>query len=180
MENDYIEESVRRRLILSGLSELCEHGVAEFSLRRAALGAQVSCAAPYRHFKDKDAYIVAIIGYVHTQWELLCREIRRLYADDTARLCVELCVASMRFHNANTHIRAALSDTEGADALSFDEQIVDAVRAYAAERGLSASKTDAKIFFARVLVTGAVALMTDEDHENVLSLARENLCREFV
>ena len=57
MEDRFIEENVRLRLILSGISELEEHGIADFSLRRAAMGAQVSCAASYRHFKSKEEYI---------------------------------------------------------------------------------------------------------------------------
>ena len=54
MEQEFIENSVRTRLILSGMSEIEKHGVNDFSLRRVALAAQVSCAAPYRHFKDKE------------------------------------------------------------------------------------------------------------------------------
>ena len=66
MEEAYVEKSVRTRLILAGITELEEHGLGDFSLRRAALAAQVSCAAPYRHFKDKDEYIREIITHVAT------------------------------------------------------------------------------------------------------------------
>ena len=56
MEADFIEGSVRTRLIVAGINELEERGVKDFSLRRVALAAEVSCAAPYRHFKDKDDF----------------------------------------------------------------------------------------------------------------------------
>ena len=81
MEQEFIENSVRTRLILAGMSEIEKHGVNDFSLRRVALAAQVSCAAPYRHFKDKDEYIREIISYVNSKWELLSREIERIYGD---------------------------------------------------------------------------------------------------
>jgi AcrR family transcriptional regulator len=57
MDQDYGMRSVKTRLILAGLNEIEEYGIKNFSLRRVALGAQVSCAAPYRHFKDKDDFI---------------------------------------------------------------------------------------------------------------------------
>ena len=53
LEENFAPANVRSRLLFSGLKELETHGVADFSLRRVAQDAGVSCAAPYRHFKDK-------------------------------------------------------------------------------------------------------------------------------
>ena len=52
MEEKITVDDVRSRLLFSGLKELERHGVSDFSLRRVAQDAGVSCAAPYRHFKD--------------------------------------------------------------------------------------------------------------------------------
>ena len=46
MEDANLETSVRTRLLLAGLSEMEKHGEGDFSLRRVAKEAQVSCAAP--------------------------------------------------------------------------------------------------------------------------------------
>ena len=46
MEEIYTSDNVKSRLILAGLKELDQHGVVDFSLRRVAIGAGVSCAAP--------------------------------------------------------------------------------------------------------------------------------------
>ncbi|MBO5879898.1 MAG: helix-turn-helix transcriptional regulator, partial [Clostridia bacterium] len=54
MEDRFVEENVKHRLILAGIRELEEYGITDFSLRRVAVSAQVSCAAPYRHFKSKE------------------------------------------------------------------------------------------------------------------------------
>jgi AcrR family transcriptional regulator len=56
----YQHGDLRRALIQAGLKLLGEHGVAGLSLRAAAQLAGVSHAAPYRHFRDKNALVVAI------------------------------------------------------------------------------------------------------------------------
>jgi AcrR family transcriptional regulator len=56
----YQHGDLREALIQAGLKLLTEQGLAGFSLRGAALLAGVSHAAPYRHFADKQALVVAI------------------------------------------------------------------------------------------------------------------------
>jgi len=181
MDEAYIVEDVRTRLILSGIAELEQHGLSDFSLRRAALGAQVSCAAPYRHFKDKDEYIREIIKYVNSKWELLSREIERVFNGDARRLSVELCMASLRFRIANRNFRSVftLAAEEGGE-ISLDFSIINAIREYCKERGLSEEATDLKIYTARALVAGSLTLLGDGDGEGILSLARAKLNEEFI
>ncbi len=181
MENEYIEESVRERLILSGLAELQEHGLTDFSLRRAALAAQVSCAAPYRHFKDKEAYIAAILAYVQAQWELLCHEIERIFSRDVRLLCIELCMAALRFRIADPHVRSVFSLSQGGVADAFDAAVVCAAEQYAASRGLSEADTRQQVFLARALIAGSMALTADADKvDEVLACMRHQLELAFV
>lgn len=58
--NTYQHGNLREALVQAGLKLLSEGGVEGLSLRAAALLAGVSHAAPYRHFKDKDALVAAI------------------------------------------------------------------------------------------------------------------------
>lgn len=58
--NAYQHGNLREALVNAGLRLLNEGGVANLSLRAAAELAGVSHAAPYRHFKDKDALLAAI------------------------------------------------------------------------------------------------------------------------
>ena len=55
----------RQALILAGIDEINAHGVAAFSVRRVAQACHVSCAAPYKHFRDKREFIAAIIDHVN-------------------------------------------------------------------------------------------------------------------
>ena len=56
----YQHGELREALIQAGLKLLTEGGVAALGLRAAAQLAGVSHAAPYRHFRDKDALVDAI------------------------------------------------------------------------------------------------------------------------
>jgi AcrR family transcriptional regulator len=56
----YQHGDLRHALIQAGLKLLAEGGLPALSLRGAAQLAGVSHAAPYRHFKDKDALVAAI------------------------------------------------------------------------------------------------------------------------
>ena len=58
----------RERLIQAGIQELEQNGPASFSLRRVAQACGVSCAAPYRHFKDKQALLLAIAEEYNALW----------------------------------------------------------------------------------------------------------------
>ena len=168
MEDRYIEDGVKTRLILSGISELCEHGVRDFSLRRVAIAAQVSCAAPYRHFKDKDELILEIIRYIFSKWQLLCREIEAIYSEDAERLVTELAIANIGFWVANGNFRSVLmletgsdvADSAKAELHQFDLPIISAIRDLAHKRGFSPERAASLEFSVPALIYGTVILVT--------------------
>lgn len=178
MEDRFVEEDVRHRLILSGITELEEHGIAGFSLRRAAMSAQVSCAAPYRHFKDKEEYISGIISYVESKWELLSREIGRVFNNEARMLVIEICIASLRFRIANRHLPMALAHTKDSGK-SIDGSIEDAVLRYCEASGLGEGERELYTFNAISLVYGALSMVNDSNTEEILSLTRRALEERF-
>ncbi len=179
MEDRFIEENVKHRLILSGISELEERGIADFSLRRAAIGAQVSCAAPYRHFKSKEDYINEIISYVGSKWELMAREISNIFQNNARALVIEICIANLRFRIANRNFPLALAHTKDSGK-SIDESISAAVDAYSKSKELTEKESELKRFFALTLIIGAVSMVNDANMENILSLTRKTLEKEFA
>ena len=134
-EEIFVSENVKDRLILAGLKELDKHGVVDFSLRRVAIEAGVSCAAPYRHFKDKDELISAILSYVMEGWTLLSGQIKQIYRDDFVGLISELAVAGLRFFIANGNFRTVITSSpyllsQKTRGLSdFEEPIIAAISA---------------------------------------------------
>lgn len=185
MEEGYIEDRVRTRLILAGINELEEHGIKNFSLRRAALAAQVSCAAPYRHFKDKNEYIVEIVKYISSRRLLLCREIERAYENDKRRLVIELCMSELGFWLANSNFRSVLMLSSengiGSGLTETDGYIVTAIKAYCDSMGVS-DEFEMKLYTARAMIYGTVMLIGSgvmKNDADGMALVRAKLENEF-
>ena len=62
------ELSTREKLILAGMDEITSYGLQGFSLRRVAANCGVSCAAPYKHFADKQELFSQMVVYVNEKW----------------------------------------------------------------------------------------------------------------
>lgn len=107
-KGDETMEELKSRLIVAGIHEIQMHGLKDFSLRRVANACGASCAAPYKHFENKDGFILEILRFVNRQWELLEQQITVLYEQDPARLLEEICVANIRFRLANPQFDAVM------------------------------------------------------------------------
>ena len=190
MQERIFEDSVRTRLILSGIGELCEHGVRDFSLRRVALAAEVSCAAPYRHFKDKDELILEIIRYVLSKWQLLSKEIESIYDSSPERLVIELAAANVAFWAANGNFRSVLMLETGdatfsqarAELQIFDAPFLAAISALATDRSLGDEERTALEFHVASLIYGTVMLITTgklSDTATAVKMLRDALTKEL-
>lgn len=188
MQERNLEDGVRTRLILSGIGELCVHGIADFSLRRVALAAEVSCAAPYRHFKDKDELILEIIRYIFSKWQLLSSEIESIYRESPESLIIELAAANVAFWAANGNFRSVLMLGVGegsaggarAELQSFDAPVISAISAFADSHALSDGERRSLEFFVTSLIYGTVMLITTgklTDTATALKMVRATLRR---
>ncbi len=164
MKNIYSDDGVRNRLILSALDELCRHGTRDFSLRRVAISSQVSCAAPYRHFKSKEELIVETAKYITSKWKLLADEIIAAHKDDSLRTLKELSVAAVKFWIANGKFRSLLmpdSDSPIAEEMkNFDFPIKEAAGVYLKERGFSEDMLERGSLKILAAIYGSVLLVT--------------------
>ena len=91
---------LKEKLLTAGIDEILAHGIKDFSLRRVAAACGASCAAPYKHFKNKDEFIKEIIKYIDEKWHDLAEQIIISY-DDPAERIAALCVANVRFKISN-------------------------------------------------------------------------------
>lgn len=90
--------STREQLILAGLDELNEYGVQHFSTRRVAKACGISCAAPYKHFKDTHEFIAEIFGYVNRLYDSEQAEVLEQCKDMSSReQLVEVSLRYIRF-----------------------------------------------------------------------------------
>lgn len=166
MEEYYQPEALREALIIAGLKEIEVHGITDFSLRRVANSCGVSCAAPYRHFKNKNELILAIITYVNDQWSLLRDQIFEVFKNDRRRCLIEICIANIRFWTANPHFRAImLTDSRelDSDQLREKSRISGAADSllieYFKEAGLSDAEAQKKLFIIRSVIYGSVQML---------------------
>lgn len=101
-------KNMREVLLLAGISEINAHGVTGFSIRRVAAACNVSCAAPYKHFKDKREFIAAIIEYVNAQWAARQQEILAECGGSQRERIVAVCCGYVVFLMEKPYFRSIL------------------------------------------------------------------------
>ncbi|MBQ4370428.1 MAG: TetR/AcrR family transcriptional regulator [Oscillospiraceae bacterium] len=181
--------SARERLILSGIAEIEENGLQDFSIRRVAEACGVSCAAPYKHFKNRQEFVEAIIEYVYERWGEQRERLAAEAPEDKRRQLVKISVGFVRFLHENPSFRSIImlrdSDAEGGSApmlLRLTEGSREIVRQYCAEVGMAPEVRRRKVFVVRSLIYGA-ALMLDSgelpDDEAGFAMAEAMIEREF-
>ena len=163
MEDNFALETLREKLIIAGINEIRNHGIVDFSLRRVASECGASCAAPYRHFENKNELILEIIKFINNQWLLLENQIVEIYKTNTRKLILELCLANVRFKLANPDFRAVLTINENnlnpmqrTELSRMNETISVYIIKYAAEENIPADKAKQKLYVIKSLVYGAV------------------------
>ena len=173
MEEVYIEEAVRERLIIASIRELEIHGLNDFSLRRVAVACGVSCAAPYRHFKDKDELILEIIRYINRQWTLLQDQIKAVFANDDLKCLVEIGVAHIRFWIANPKFRSILllddpipNSARHIERNKISSGIDEMVHAYCQKCGISQGMSTQMAYAFQALIYGSVLMLGNQELSN--------------
>ena len=188
MEENYINDTLRERLIFAGLAELEAHGITDFSLRRVALSAGVSCAAPYRHFKNKDELILSLIDYVLDGWILLSEEIADSIGHGSVECITELCTSLVRFFVGNGNFRSLLTLAQvdkdpkrHAELLRFDEPIVTSISAFALVRCLSGEDIQVLGNTILALLYGTLLLISrGADSDSCIANLRNKIITELV
>ena len=163
MEEAFLKEDVKSRLLLSGLNELSEYGARDFSLRRAAVAAGVSCAAPYRYFKGKEEYVAQIISYLSSRWELMAKEILRSRESLDENALSELFVANVRFWVSNKNAASVIvisgENEEFSNLELFGNALSENLRAFLSVKNSEEFVTQ-KIVALKALFTGYVTLIS--------------------
>lgn len=146
---------LKEKLLIAGIDEILLNGVSGFSLRRVAASCGASCAAPYKHFKNKQEFIKEIISFVESKWLLLAKQICEAIQEPKRRI-TELCVANVRFRLTNALYGNGFAEKEGVIALN--------VRNYCQENGMG--DAELKVFALQSLVCGTAALIKSGLYQN--------------
>lgn len=182
-------KNMRQLLIEAGIEEINRSGVTDFSVRRVATACGVSCAAPYKHFKDRREFIAAIIEYVNEQWYVRQEEILAACSGGLREQIVQIVVGYLRFLMEKPWFRSILmlKDAE------FDN-IYHKVRGqmssrsqrmeteFFAQSGWDQEKIKRKLHIVRAILFGTVFLIDTGElvyDESVLETVRAAVDREF-
>lgn len=100
-KNTYHHNDLKSELIEKGLKLLDEEGYAVFSLRKVAKACNVSHAAPYRHFKNRDELIRAIALEAMYKFNQSLQEAVDKYPDDPKSQLKEMGYSYIKFFAEN-------------------------------------------------------------------------------
>ena len=180
---------LREQLILSGIEEIRQHGLRDFSLRKAAARCGLSCAAPYKHFRDKNDFLLAAAQYIYAQWCAIQQKTLAIPHESTRQCILDICVAYIQFLVENPHFRSfimlknpALRETHLRAISELSPVSAGLIQKYCEEVHMPEETRRRKTFVVRSLLYGA-ALMFDNGEllytpEN-LENARRMIDREF-
>lgn len=171
MEDYSSNVQLKEKLLTAGIEEIMTHGVQGLSMRRIAAACGASCAAPYKHFKNKEDFLEQISIYIEKRWELLAAQIVNSIEDPRQRIA-ELCVANIRFKLANPLYGTACSDHDR----TINTQLITYVQENNLEDG------DGRIFAVNALIAGTAALINSGKMANspdTLALLRRRILAEL-
>ncbi|MGE4353159.1 MAG: TetR/AcrR family transcriptional regulator [Oscillospiraceae bacterium] len=189
MEKKQAQSSLHDQLILAGIKELSEYGVQNFSLRKVANVCGVSCAAPYKHFKDKQTFIAAIIEYIDVKWHERHEAVSQKYPSPIRKQLLEICLEYIRFLVENPNFIAIVMmkhDDFGEQYSALRGQLsrgtYDMVFKYCSEVNMAENVRLKKTFVVRSLVYGAVLMFYNGElaytPEN-MAIVAASIDREF-
>jgi AcrR family transcriptional regulator len=170
--DSYQHGDLREALIQAGLKLLAESGVEALSLRAAAQLAGVSHAAPYRHFRDKQALVAAIAERGFRMLTASMRaEVEPLGTDDTRARLIALGSGYLKFATTSpAYLHVIFGGVLGHEGVppSLAEASVEAYEtlrmevARGIERGeLRAGDVDIAAFACWSMVHGLAMLITN-------------------
>ncbi len=158
-------KNMREVLLQAGIGEINAHGVNEFSIRRVADACGVSCAAPYKHFKDKRDFIAAVIDYVNGKWIERRDQVLANCSPDLEERIIEVSISYIQFLMEEPYYRSILTLRDGGfdnlyhkkhgELVSVTQQLqLDLLQA----TGMSREEWNRKALPIRSIVFGSVLL----------------------
>ena len=188
-QNDVVT-GTRERLILAGVEELNAYGVQHFSTRRVAKACGVSCAAPYKHFKDTHAFIAEILGYINRQYDAEQHVLLEKYKDASAReQLVQVSLHYIRFLTEHPAFRRiVMQNFQNCDEEyrvlrgQMSIKTYEVVSRYCTEVKMSPEVRKRKTFIVRAIIYSAALFFDNgelEYNEENMEQVRALLEREF-
>lgn len=181
--------TLKERLILAAIDIIRKDGMSGFTIRRVAAECGVSCAAPYKHFRDKEDMLLAALDYVNEKWY---ERQSAVIEENSGNLLNQLVAVSMeyiKFLADNPHFRTIVmlrddsmtpeQKKEKAEMSSYSRELVSK---WCIKSGYSYEQTVRKTFAVRSFIYGAVAMFDAGElayGEESLAMVEKCIRREF-
>jgi len=180
---------LRERLVLAGIEEICQYGVRNFSVRRIARKCSVSCAAPYKHFKDKQAFYAAIIEYIQQLWRDRQEQVIVQNGPNIRKQLVAVSLEYISFLVENPHFRSIIMMKEDHFDPGYKEikshisdRSRELIQQYCHQVNMPEKTALVKMYIVRSLIYGA-SLMFDNGElpytPEIFRLVEQVIDREF-
>ena len=189
MPKEIKRQNKREALIEAGIAEISRCGVSDFSLRRVAQRAGVSCAAPARHFGDKHGFIAAVVDYVNAQWAEEQQRILESCGSSTREKLVAFSIGYIRFLVEKPHFRSILTLKDDKLDNTFhisrgktSSATLDLISQYCKENNLDDKTRIRKQIVIRSFIFGAAIMFINGEMpytDEVIEIIRQNIDREF-
>ena len=182
-------ETSRERIITATIREIESHGITDFSIRRVAAECGISCAAPYKHFKNKNTLILEVLRYINRRWAEVQKEVLLLHPGDYRAMILDLCLAHIRFLCDNPGFQSvvllndsSLDESQIREKGKISALSSDIVQHYCASVNMDEETVKRKVYIIRSLMFGAVILMKNgslENEEATYAMIHDCINREF-
>ena len=181
-------EATKEKFLIASVAELEEHGVTDFSIRRVAQRCDVSCGAPYKHFKNKHELILEVIRYINRQWHEYqtnliadCRSTREELIETSMGyigfLCEHPSFLSILLLNDKT-----MDSEQIAEKNSISNLTAVLINQYCNEVCMDQDDAIRKIYAVRSFIFGAALMINGEvlpKNETTMKNIRYCITREF-
>lgn len=180
-KNQKPKQSAKERLIIAGIKVIENNGIQGFSLRKAAETCGISCAAPYKHFKNKDEFLTKIIQYINDKWLNEQAEVIVKYEGNIKEQLINISLAYIDFLVKNPQFRSIIMIKDESMSTENNEirhkisaKSAELVEIYCQTNQIPAIIQKERLFMVRSLMYGA-ALMFDNgempyNQENILMI----------
>lgn len=182
-------ESSRERIITATIREIESHGITDFSIRRVAAECDISCAAPYKHFKNKNTLILEVLRYINCRWAEVQKDVLLLHPGDYRAMILDLCLAYIRFLSENPGFQSvvllndnSLDEDQLREKGKISALSSDIIHHYCTSVNMDEQTENRKVYIVRSLMFGAVILLKNgslENNEDTYKMIHDCINREF-
>jgi AcrR family transcriptional regulator len=100
-KSGYHHKNLKEEMIENSIRIMASEGYEKFSLRKVAKACGVSHTAPYRHFKNKDSLVAAILDQVNCKFDHILKEAVSKYPKDLESQLKEMAFLYVKFFVEN-------------------------------------------------------------------------------